>query len=73
MTLVAVRRAVDYFLKHRNIVAVRQRQSENMKMFIDSLCKSDMKLDENILSNDEYQKALAGKRHFRDFSPRVSS
>jgi len=24
-------------------------------------------LDENILSKDEYQKALAGKRHFRDY------
>jgi hypothetical protein len=25
-------------------------------------------LDENILSKDEYEKALAGKRHFRDFT-----
>lgn len=40
----------------------------NMDAFIKSLCKIDMKLDENILSKDEYQKALAGKRHFRDFS-----
>jgi predicted transcriptional regulator YheO len=40
----------------------------NMDAFIKSLCKTDMKLDENILSKDEYQKALAGKRHFRDFS-----
>jgi predicted transcriptional regulator YheO len=37
--------------------------------FIDSLCKTDMILDENILSKDEYEKALAGKRHFRDFVP----
>jgi len=44
-------------------------QTANMEMFINSLCKTDMKLDENILSKDEYQKALAGKRHFRDFSP----
>ena len=36
--------------------------------FIDSLCKTDMVLDENILSKDEYEKALAGKRHFRDFA-----
>jgi predicted transcriptional regulator YheO len=36
--------------------------------FIDALCKTDMVLDENILSKDEYQKALAGKRHFRDFA-----
>ena len=47
-------------------------QTENMEMFIDSLCKTDMSLDENILSKDEYQKALAGKRHFRDFSPNAS-
>lgn len=47
-------------------------QADNMKLFINSLCKTDMSLDENILSKDEYQKALAGKRHFRDFSPVVS-
>ncbi len=35
--------------------------------FIEALCKTDMVLDENILSKDEYQKALKGKRHFRDF------
>lgn len=44
-------------------------QSAMTEIFINSLCKTDMKLDENILSKDEYQKALAGKRHFRDFSP----
>lgn len=44
-------------------------QAANMEMFINSLCKTDMNLDENILSKDEYQEALAGKRHFRDFSP----
>jgi len=44
-------------------------QTAKMEMFINSLCKTDMNLDENILSKDEYQKALAGKRHFRDFSP----
>jgi len=27
-----------------------------------------MTLDENILSKDEYEKAIAGKRHFRDFA-----
>ncbi len=47
-------------------------QAERMKMFIKSLCKTDMNLDENILSKDEYQKALAGKRHFRDFSPEAA-
>ena len=40
--------------------------ADRMRAFIESLCKTDMKLDENILSKDEYQKALAGKRHFRD-------
>ncbi len=35
--------------------------------FIGALCKTDMILDENILSKDEYEKALKGKRHFRDF------
>jgi YheO-like PAS domain len=28
--------------------------------------RTDMKLDENILSKDEYAKALKGKRHFKD-------
>ena len=46
-------------------------ETEKMEMFINSLCKTDMNLDENILSKDEYRKALAGKRHFRDFSPTV--
>ena len=36
--------------------------------FLDTLCKVDMKLDENILSKNEYEKALKGKRHFRDVS-----
>lgn len=40
--------------------------ADKMRGFIESLCKTDMKLDENILSKDEYQKAMAGKRHFRD-------
>ena len=43
--------------------------SETLDSFIKALCKTDMVLDENILSKDEYEKALAGKRHFRDFSP----
>ena len=40
--------------------------SENLDAFFHALCKTDMKLDENILSKDEFEKALAGKRHFRD-------
>lgn len=41
--------------------------SERLDAFFRSICKTDMVLDENILSKDEYEKALAGKRHFRDF------
>ena len=41
---------------------------EYLDAFIKSLCKTDMELDENILSKDEYAKALAGKKHFRDFT-----
>lgn len=43
-----------------------QKRTEHLDAFIKSLCKTEMKLDENILSKDEYQKALAGKKHFRD-------
>ena len=46
-------------------------QADRMTAFINSLCKTDLELDENILSKDEYRKALAGKRHYRDFSPMV--
>ncbi len=42
--------------------------TEKLDAFIKALCKTDMVLDENILSKDEYEKALAGKRHFRDFT-----
>jgi predicted transcriptional regulator YheO len=35
--------------------------------FLDSLCKIEMTLDENILSKSEYNLALKGKSHFRDF------
>lgn len=36
--------------------------------FLDALLRTDMQLDENILSKDEYDKALQGRRHFRDFA-----
>ena len=45
-----------------------QSSTEKVDAFIKALCKTDMVLDENILSKDEYEKALAGKRHFRDFT-----
>ncbi len=41
---------------------------QQLDSFIAALCKTDMNLDENILSKDEYDKAMAGKRHFRDFA-----
>ena len=34
--------------------------------FFQTFCRTDMQLDENILSRDEYAKALKGKRHFKD-------
>jgi predicted transcriptional regulator YheO len=40
----------------------RQRIEDWFKNF----CRVDMQLDENILSKDEYAKALKGKRHFKD-------
>jgi predicted transcriptional regulator YheO len=47
--------------------------TEKVAAFINALCKTDMVLDENILSKDEYDKALAGKRHFRDFTTSPSA
>ncbi len=41
---------------------------DHLDAFIAALCKTEMNLDENILSKDEYAKALAGKRHYRDFA-----
>jgi predicted transcriptional regulator YheO len=40
--------------------------AERTAEFFRQYCKTDMKLDENILSKDEYRVALQGKRHFRD-------
>ena len=40
--------------------------SEKITSFFQTFCRTDMQLDENILSRDEYAKALKGKRHFRD-------
>lgn len=34
--------------------------------FFDTFCKTEMELDENILSKTEYQMALEGKKHWRD-------
>jgi predicted transcriptional regulator YheO len=38
---------------------------ERIETFFKNLCRIDMQVDENILSKDEYAKALKGKRHFK--------
>ena len=42
------------------------KSQERLETFFKNLCRTDMQLDENILSKDEYAKALKGKRHFKD-------
>lgn len=42
--------------------------AERVQEFLKLYCRTDMQLEENILSRDEYQRALAGRRHFRDSS-----
>jgi predicted transcriptional regulator YheO len=39
---------------------------ERIEAFFKNLCRTDMQLDENILSKDEFAKAQKGKRHFKD-------
>jgi class 3 adenylate cyclase len=39
---------------------------ERLEAFVDNLLRTDFELDENILSKDEYQNALNGKRHHLD-------
>lgn len=40
--------------------------AEKVAAFFQSFCRTEVQLDENILSRDEYAKALNGKRHFKD-------
>ena len=40
--------------------------AENTAAFFRYYCQTDMQLSENILSKQEYQKALHGKKHFCD-------
>jgi predicted transcriptional regulator YheO len=42
------------------------RDAAKARQFFETFCRTDMQLDENILSRDEYAKALKGKRHFKD-------
>jgi predicted transcriptional regulator YheO len=43
----------------------------NTREFLERYSAVDMRLEENILSRAEYEKALAGKRHWRDVSVRL--
>jgi predicted transcriptional regulator YheO len=40
--------------------------SEKVTNFFQTFCRTDMQLDENILSREESAKACKGKRHFKD-------
>lgn len=51
---------VNYVRDH--VLASREATEE----FLHHYCATDMQLDENILSRPEYERALAGKRHWRD-------
>lgn len=46
---------------------------DRVNAFIDNLLRTDFQLDENILSKDEYQLAVRGKRHFMDDAIRAPS
>ena len=39
---------------------------KNVEEFFKVFCKTDMELNENILSKHEYEMALKGKRHWQD-------
>ncbi len=41
---------------------------QRIEAWFRNFLRTDMQLDENILSKDEYEKALKGKRHFKDES-----
>ena len=43
-----------------------RKDQKKLDSFLDSILKTDMVLDENILSKNEYEKAIDGKRHFKD-------
>ncbi len=49
-----------------------QASVERTAEFLRLYAHTDMKLDENILSKDEYRQAQAGKRHFRDAGAAVA-
>jgi YheO-like PAS domain len=44
------------------------RDGQRIESWFRNFLRTDMQLDENILSKDEYAKALKGRRHFKDES-----
>ncbi len=42
------------------------KDQQRVENWFANFCRIDMQLEENILSKDEYAKALKGKRHFKD-------
>jgi predicted transcriptional regulator YheO len=44
------------------------KSADSIAEFFRHYCQTDMQLNENILSKEEYQQAQKGKRHFRDTS-----
>jgi len=55
---------VDVNYLKGEVLSSRQKIEE----FFDVFCKTDMELDENILSKSEYKMALEGKKHWRDLN-----
>lgn len=51
---------VNYIRDH--VLASREATEDFFRRY----CRVDMQLDENILSRPEYERAIAGKRHWRD-------
>lgn len=63
-------KGVRYLLEHRNHVAARQLIPIGEQNYVSNLLPADDRLRYRKLYRqyDEYQKAMAGKIHFRDFS-----
>ena len=55
---------IDINFVREHVLSSPERTAE----FFQNYCRTDMTLDENILSKDEYRRALAGKKHYRDFA-----
>ncbi len=58
---------IDVNYVHDHVLASREATEEFFRRY----CDTDMQLDENILSRPEYDRALAGKRHWRDLREAV--